>query len=110
MRAAVRIKPGFEKQARGRDYSQDAENQRHSGGFREVSHVSQIMRFLAKRLDDDLPEAFKVSEGQLDLALLRPRVRRRNGSIGHVRQRQNGSASQKHCGGGDPSDNDDEQN
>ena len=62
MCAAVRIKTSFEREARRRDDSQDAEDQRRSRGFRKISHVSQIMRFLPERLDDGLPETFKISE------------------------------------------------
>jgi len=43
-----------------------------------MGHVSQIVRFLLKRVDDHHSQALEISEGQLDLPLLRPGTGGRN--------------------------------
>jgi hypothetical protein len=78
MRAAVRVKPGFEKEARGSDDSKDAENDVRGRGFGNVCNVTQIIRFLPERTDHHLPQTFKISKRQLDRPLLSPRAGRRN--------------------------------
>ena len=72
MCAPVGVKSGFEKEARGSDDSKDAENEVRGRGFGHVCNVAQIIRFLAERADDHLPQTFKITEWQVDLPLLSP--------------------------------------
>ena len=102
----MRVEAGFQKKAPGRDDSEHTENQHRRGAPGKIGHVSQVMRFLSKRIDDDLSKTFKVSKWQFDLPRLRPGAGRGNRCISHVRQRKNGSASKVHGRCGDPGDND----
>src|SRR4029077_12452212 len=72
MSAAVRVEACFDKQAPGCDNCKHTESQHRGRASGKISYVSQVIRFLSKRVDDHLSEAFKISEWQVDLALLRP--------------------------------------
>jgi hypothetical protein len=102
----MRVEAGFQKKAPGRDNSEQTENQHRRSAPGKIGDVSQIMRFLSKRVGYDLSETFKVSEWQFDLALLSPGAGRRNGRISHIWQRKDGSASKVHAGRCNPGHND----
>ena len=60
MRAPVRVEACFEKEAPGCDDSDYTEKQYRRGAFGEISEVSQVMRFLAKRVGHGLSKTFKI--------------------------------------------------
>src|SRR5216117_3620228 len=62
MRPPVRVEACFEKQAPGRDDPDDTEEQQRGGGFGKISEISQVMRFLAKRVGRGLSKTFKIIE------------------------------------------------
>ena len=60
MRAAMRVKAGFEKEARRSDDSKDTEHQVGGRSLGNVCNVTQVIRFLPERVDDELPETFEI--------------------------------------------------
>src|SRR4029077_12312431 len=62
MSAAARVEACFNKQAPGCDNCKHTESQYRGRASGKISDVSQIIRFLSKRVDDHLSQAFKISE------------------------------------------------
>src|SRR5437867_6136332 len=62
MRPPVRIEACFEKQAPGRDDSDYAEKKYRRGALRKIGKISQVMRFLAKRVGHSLSKTFKITK------------------------------------------------
>ena len=60
MRAPVRVEACFEKEAPGCDDSDYTKKQYRRDAFGKISEVSQVMRFLAKRVGHGLSKTFKI--------------------------------------------------
>src|SRR5262245_49527305 len=109
MGAPVWVESGLEKEARGSDDSKNAKNQIRGSSFGDVCNVAQIVGLLAECIDYDLPQTFKITEGQVYLPLLSPCAGRRYGRICHIWKRQNRCAGKVNAGSRDPSHSDDKQ-
>src|SRR5262249_51271612 len=109
MRAPIGVKSGFEKKARRCDNSKDAEHEVRSRSFGKVCNIAQVIRFLSKRVNHDLPKTLKIRKRYPDLPLLSPCAGGRYGGIRHIRQRENGRPSKMNSGGGNPNHSDNKQ-
>ena len=59
----MRVEASFEKEAPGRDDSEYAEKQYRRGAPGKIGDVSQVVRFLAKRVDHGLSKTLKITKG-----------------------------------------------
>jgi hypothetical protein len=62
MSTAVGIETGFNEEASGCDDCEYAENQHRRNASGKLSDIPQVIRFLSKRIDNHLPETFKIGE------------------------------------------------